>query len=64
MDFKEHLRHRIAYLASLIEIVLAAMVLFAVLLASWRLLVEWVDLLCARSAGDAGSSLPPTAAAE
>lgn len=45
MDFKEHLRHRIAYLASLIEIMLAAMVLFAVLLASWRLLVESFDLL-------------------
>lgn len=50
MDFKEHFRHRIAYLASLIEIVLAAMVLFAVLLASWRLLIESFDLLSAPTA--------------
>lgn len=45
MDFKEHLRHYIAYLASLIEIILAAMVLLAVLMASFRLLVESFDLL-------------------
>lgn len=44
MKMKENLRHRIALLASLVEILLSALVLLAVLLVSWRLLFEVFDL--------------------
>lgn len=44
MKVKETLRHYIALLASLVEVLLAFLVLIAVLLVSWRLLFEVFDL--------------------
>lgn len=44
MKIKENLRHHIALLASLVEVLLSALVLLAVLLVSWRLLFEVFDL--------------------